>query len=358
MIKIGIIGHKIVPSYNGGIEAVLTETIPLVDKNNFELTIYNRWTTFYRPSEWFKKETFAGHKVVRIPTFKKSFLNAFVYSFLASVHAMFCRYDIVHYHAEGPAAMSLLPKLTGKKIIATNHGLDWARGKWGGFASKYLKFGEKMSVKMSDKLIVLSNVIANYFTKTYGKETVKICNGIHSKENLPANIISQKFNLHNQDYFLAVGRLVEEKGFHYLIDAYNALNSDKKLVIAGELTNSDYCLMLQNLTKNNSNIIFTDFVDGQVKQELFSNCYAYVIPSDLEGMSISLLEALSYGCNVIASDIAENKNIADQYITFFEHGSICSLKDKMASIVPRKNTQEQVAFIKENYSCQEIVKKL
>lgn len=357
MIKIGIIGHKEVPSYNGGIEAVLTEMLPLFDKNDIELTIYNRWTTFYRISEWKEKKQYAGFKVVRIPTFKKSFLNAFVYSVLASIHAMFSSYDIVHYHAEGPSAMAFLPKIMKKKIVCTNHGLDWNRSKWGGFATKYLKFGEKMSVCLSDALIVLSDTISKYFKDTYNKDTIIIKNGININDRIEANLITDRFGLDFSSYYLALGRMVPEKGFHYLIDAYLKLNTDIKLVIAGELTNSEYCIKLKEQAKNNQNIIFTGFVDGDVKQELFSNAFAYVIPSDLEGMSISLLEALSYGCHVLASNIPENTNIYDEEISFFEKGDVDSLVDALQIIKPHSEElkNKQISFIEKHYNWKQIV---
>lgn len=359
MIKIGIIGHKEVPSYDGGIEAVLTEMMPLIDKDSFEITIYNRWTTFYKVSEWFKKESYANCKIIRVPTFKKSFLHATVYSMLASIHAMFSNYDIVHYHAEGPAVMSFMPKITGKKIVATNHGLDWARGKWGGFATKYLKFGEKMSTKTADTLIVLSEPIANYFKSEYSVDTEKIPNGINVNERIEPRLIKEKFGLDSGEYFLAVGRLVEEKGFHYLIEAYKQLNTDKKLVVAGRLTDNEYCKRLQEMSCGNDKIILADFVDGEVKQELFSNCWSYIISSDLEGMSISLLEALGYGCKVIASDIADNKGIFDQQITFFKHGDVSSLANELKNAHPLSNEEKiyQIDFIKNNFNWQNIVNK-
>lgn len=358
MIRIGIIGHKEVPSYMGGIEAVLTETIPLYNKEEVELTIYNRWTTFYRPSEWKQKKEYAGFKIIRIPTFKKSFLNAFVYSVLASIHAMMSKYDIVHYHAEGPSEMAFLPKLTKKKIICTNHGIDWKRSKWSGFAVKYLKFGEEMSVKHSDALIVLSDAIAKYFKDNYNKDTVIIKNGININQRIDANIITDKFGLDKDSYYLAVGRMVPEKGFHYLILAYSQLETDVKLVIAGELNDSEYSLSLKEQAKGNENIIFTGFVGGELKQELFSNAFAYVIPSDLEGMSISLLEALSYGCKVVASDIPENKHICDEWISYFKSGDIQSLMYALDNAKPlsEEEKEEQIKFIRTNYNWENIVK--
>ena len=255
--------------------------------------------------------------------------------------------------------MSFLPKITGKKIVVTNHGLDWARGKWGGFASKYLKFGETVSVKMSDELIVLSDAISKYFSKEYKKKTVKISNGINLHKLKDADIIANRFGLKPNGYYLALGRIVEEKGFHYLIDAYRRLNTDIKLVIAGAITDTEYCNRLQKMSQNCSNIIFTDFVDGDVKQELFSNCFAYIIPSDLEGMSISLLEALGYGCRVIASDIEDNKNIYDDQICFFKHGDVNSLCAVMKSTNPLsvEERKTQIDFIKNNYNWNNIVKK-
>ena len=358
MIRIGVIGHKEVPSYNGGIEAVLTETIPLYNKEEVELVIYNRWTTFYKLSEWKQKKEYGGFKIVRIPTFKNSFLNAFVYSLLASIHAMFCRYDIVHYHAEGPSAMSFLPKLTGKKIVCTNHGLDWNRGKWGGFASKYLKFGEKISATKSDALIVLSDTIAKYFKDTYNRDTIIIRNGININDRVIGDDLLNELGLRSNEYYLAVGRMVPEKGFHYLITAYSQLNTDKKLVLAGELTESDYCKELKELAKGRSDdIVFAGFIGGELKKVLFSNAYTYVIPSELEGMSISLLEALSYGCKVVASDIAENKNIYDVGIDFFKSGESESLLEVLDKVMPlsEDDRDNQIQFIRDNYNWSHIV---
>lgn len=359
MLKIGIIGHKEVPSYNGGIEAVLTEMIPLFNKEDIELTIYNRWTTFYNLKEWGEKKRYEGFRIVRIPTFKKSFLNAFVYSALASIHAMFSPYDIVHYHAEGPSTMCILPKLTGKKIVCTNHGLDWNRSKWGGFATRYLKLGEKMSVYKSDALIVLSGTIANYFKDKYNKDTIIIRNGIKTNDLVNANLIIKELGLDKNSYYLALGRIVPEKGLHYLIPAYSRLDTDIKLVIAGELTQSEYCLKLMEQAKGNDNIIFTGFVGGELKQELFSNAFAYVLPSELEGMSISLLEALSYGCNVIASNIPENRYIYDNQITFFESENIDSLVKVLESIQPltKEEKDKQIEFIRNHYNWSQVVKK-
>lgn len=357
MIRVGVIGHKQVPSYNGGIEAVLTEMIPLLDNNEVELTIYNRWTTFYKISEWKNKQSYGGHRIVRIPTFKKSFLNAFVYSVLASIHASFTRCNIIHYHAEGPSAMAFIPKAFGKKIVCTNHGIDWNRSKWGGFATKYLKFGEKVSANKSDALIVLSKTIQKYFKDSYNKDTILTRNGINIQDRIDPNIITDKFGLNKHGYYLAVGRMVPEKGFNYLVLAYSKLNTDVKLVIAGELVPTDYCTNLQELAKGNDNIIFTGFVEGEIKQELFSNAYAYVIPSDLEGMSISLLEALSYGCSIIASDIPENTNIYDEGISFFKQSDIDSLLKMLETVKPHseENRDKQINFVKNHYNWKHIV---
>lgn len=181
------------------------------------------------------------------------------------------------------------------RCIAIIHGIDWQREKWkNGFGSKYIKFGEKVAVKYADEIIVLSKGVQDYFQKTYGRKTVFIPNGVNRPEVYAPEQIKEKYGLEKEDYILYLGRLVPEKGVHYLIEAFKSIQTDKKLVIAGGASDTDeYMERLKKLAAGDKRIIFTGFVQGRILEELYSNAYVYVLPSDLEGMPLSLLEAMS-----------------------------------------------------------------
>src|SRR5699024_1811287 len=236
-------------------------------------------------------------------TLDKKGLAAMTSSLSAAIKSAFGKYDVVHFHAEGPCAMLWIPKLFGKRCIATIHGIDWQRAKWGGFASKYIKFGEKVAAKYANEIIVLSEGVQKYFMDTYGRKTVFIPNGVNKPIIREPQLIKEKFRLNKDSYILFLGRLVPEKGISYLIEAFKQIDTNKKLVIAGGSSDTDEFLQnLKKLAKDDERTIFTGFVQGQLLEELYSNAYVYVLPSDLEGMPLSLLEAMSYGNCCVVSD--------------------------------------------------------
>ena len=320
-----MIGHKRIPTRSGGVEVVVEELSTRMAEKGNDVVVYNR-----RCKEE-KINSYRKVKVVEVKTFERSSLNALVYSFFATLKCIFKKYDVVHFHAEGPCAMIPLAKLFGKKVVATIHGLDWQRSKWGGFASKYIMFGEKMAAKHADKVIVLSENVKKYFSDTYGCEAVFIPNGINPVTREEPDIITREFGLKKDDYILFLARITPEKGLDYLIDAYKAIDTDKKLVIAGSINpETEYIASVLQKAKGCENIIFTDFVSGKTLSELFSNCYLYVLPSDIEGMPMSLLEAVGYDARVIVSDISENIDCLDGYGNSFSHGDMQSLKNVLS----------------------------
>jgi glycosyltransferase involved in cell wall biosynthesis len=262
-------------------------------------------------------------------------------SFFAAVAAAFGKYDIVHFHAEGPCAMLWLPKLFGKKCVATIHGLDHKRAKWGKFASWYIRTGEKCAVRFADEIIVLSENVKNYFLDMYGRETVFIPNGVARPEILLPQKIGDKYNLSKDGYILFLGRLVPEKRVELLIEAFKNLKTEKQLVIAGGVSDSgEYAEQLKELSLDDSRIIFTGFVEGQLLGELYSNSYIYVLPSDLEGMPLSLLEAMSYGNCCLTSDISECKTVTADHGLTFEKGNSQDLAEKLQMLCDNPQTVE------------------
>lgn len=348
-MKIAMIGHKRIPSREGGIEIVVGELSKRMVSLGNTVVAYNRKSAHIAGSEFennYSCKQWNGVRLKWIPTPDSAKLNAVVYSVLATAEALFGGYDIIHFHAEGPSAMVLLAKLFGKRCIVTIHGLDWQRSKWGGFATKYLMFGEKIAAKYADEIIVLSNNVQRYFANRYNRKTVYIPNGIEKPLPSPAELITEKYGLKKDDYILFLGRVVPEKGVHYLINAYSSIKTDKKLVIAGGASHThEYENEIRELGRDNENIIYTGFIQGQELNELYSNAYIYCLPSDLEGMPISLLEAMSYGNCCLISDIPECTEMCGEYAETFKKGNAESLAEKLKYLL---NNKEQVEKYKSN----------
>ena len=271
-------------SREGGIEIVVKELCTRMAKNGYTVTCYNRSGHHVSGAEYDKKTEYEGINQKCVPTIEKKGLAAVSSSFFAALYSAFGKYNVVHIHAEGPAFFSWLPKLLGKRVIVTVHGLDWQREKWkSGFGSKFIKQGEKNAVKYADEIIVLSKGVHDYFRNQYGRETRFIPNGVNRPEIRKAELITDKFGLTKDSYILFLGRLVPEKGIRYLIEAFKNVKTEKKLVIAGGSSDTDsFMKELKELAKDDKRIIFTGFVQGQMLEELYSNAYIYTLPSDLE----------------------------------------------------------------------------
>lgn len=335
-MKIAMIGHKVIPSQRGGIENVLTSLCPLLAELGAEITVYNRSSDKIEDNYLHEVRNgfYKGVCLKTAPTIKLRGISAMIASYTAALRASFSNADIVHFHAEGPCAALWIPKLFGKKCVATVHGLDWQREKWKrGPASKYIKTGEKVMAKYADKIIVLSESARTYFKDTYKRDTVLIPNGIDRPKHTAADKITKLFGLKKDEYICVVSRLTPEKGIHYLIDAQNSVKPDKKLVIAGDTGDSDsadsYTALLRKKAKDNPNIIFTGFISGDVLREIYSNAYAVCLPSDIEGMSLSLLEALAYGNALLCSDIPENTSVAKNHALYFKKSDTNDLAKKL-----------------------------
>ena len=364
-MKIAMIGQKRIPSREGGVEIVVEELSTRMAKLGCDVTVYNRSGKHALDKSQKNKnlKEYKNVKIKRVLTIDKKGLAAMTSSFFGTFKILFSNADIVHYHAEGPCAMIPIIKfLSNKRIIVTIHGLDWQRAKWGGFATKYIKFGEKMAVKYADEIIVLSENVKNYFKENYNRNTHFIPNGVNKPKILKAKEIKDKYNLSKDSYILFLGRIVPEKGIHYLIDAYQKINTNKKLVIAGGASDTDdYYQELKEKSKNNENIIFTGFVQGTELAELYSNAYIYCLPSDLEGMPLSLLEAMSYGNCCLTSDIDECSEVLEDKGVIFKKTDITDLADKLKKLcndnnLVRKYKDESQKFILNKYNWDEVTK--
>ena len=358
-LNIVMFGQKHIPSREGGVEIVVEELATRMADKGHNVICYNRKSKHVSGAHLERRDTYKGVHIKEVPTVDKKGLAAMTSSFFAAIASAFSNADVVHIHAEGPAIFSFLPKMTGKKVIVTIHGLDWARAKWGRFASWYIKSGEKNAVKYANEIIVLSNGVRDYFQKEYSRETRFIPNGVNRPVIREADIIKRKWGLEKNSYVLFLGRLVPEKGVHYLIEAFKGI-TDKKLVICGG--SSDTQEYMNQLKAMDQNVIFTGFQQGQPLEELYSNAYVYCLPSDLEGMPLSLLEAMSYGNCCLTSDIAECAEVVEDKAVLFHKSDATDLRVKLEWLVSHeeevmKYKSKAADFICGKYNWDDVVER-
>lgn len=363
-LNIAMLGHKRIPSREGGIEIVVEELSTRMVEQGSQVTCYNRSGHHVSGKEYdvSKLKEYRGVNLKTVPTLNRKGLAAITSSLTAAVCVAFGKYNVVHFHAEGPCAMLWLPKLFGKRCVATVHGLDHQRAKWGRFASTYIMMGERCAVKHADEIIVLSKGAQDYFWYTYKRKTRFIPNGVNRPIIREPNEI-KKYGLDKNKYILFLGRIVPEKGLRYLVQAFRNVKTDKKLVIAGGSSDTDEFIQeLQGLAKGDNRIIFTGFVQGIILDELYSNAYVYTLPSDLEGMPLSLLEAMSYGNCCLVSDIDECASVVKDKAVVFQKSDVADLTVKLQTLCDnsekvKKYKNEAADFICEKYSWDDVVEK-
>lgn len=363
-LRIAMLGQKRIPSREGGVEIVVEELSTRMALQRHQITCYNRKGHHVSGKE-FDGDTLKEYKGVRLKsvcTINRKGLAAVSASFFAAIFSAFGQYDVVHFHAEGLCIMLWLPKLLGKRCIATVHGLDHQREKWGRFAQAYIMLGERCAVKFADEIIVLSQGVQNYFKEIYGRETRFIPNGVNRPVIRKAEIVTDKFGLEKDSYILFLGRLVPEKGLRYLIKAFKNVKTDKKLVIAGGASDTKGFLNeLYEMAKDDGRILFTGFVQGQLLDELYSNAYVYTLPSDLEGMPLSLLEAMSYGNCCLTSDINECAEVVEDKGVTFKKSDVEALQKKLQMLCDdresvQKYKSEAADFICGKYNWDDVVR--
>lgn len=335
-MRIAMIGHKRYGSREGGVEVVVTELARRMAALGHEVTCYDRSGADVMTGDAAdcRERVVDGVRVVPVRTIDKKGLAALSSSYFATLAAIKDGPDVIHYHAEGPCVPLPLAKRAGIRTVATIHGLDWQRAKWGRLASTYIKMGERAAATKADGLVVLSKSAQSYFEGAYGRTATFIPNGIEKKRPRPASLIRERWGLDEGTYLLYLGRLVPEKRPELLIGAFKGLDTDKRLVIAGGGSDtSGFEASLHEAAQGDPRILFTGFVNGGPLEELYSNCYAYVLPSDVEGMPMSLLEAMAHGRCCVTSDIPECADVLAGNGVTFEKGSAASLRAALQDLL-------------------------
>jgi len=344
-MKIAFIGQKGIPAKFGGVERHVEElAVELVGRGH-EVFVYARNNYTDKTIREYK-----GVKIINLPSIPTKHLDAITHTFLATVHSLFCKYDVIHFQAIGPSLMSWIVRIFKRNValLSTFHCQDYYHKKWGWFARKSLLLGEYLTCKIPNKTITVSDLLGWYSRNKYGIEPAVIYNGTRANSEDVKNIGSlEKWNLIEKKYIVFVGRLIRHKGAHYLIEAFNKLNDngtipeDFKLVIAGDgFHTDDYVDQVKKMAEGKDNIIFTGNLEGDELKEIFSKACLFVQPSESEGLSIALLEAMGYGVPVLASDIKENTDVIKDMGFVFKSENVESLASELRKITNNNNELE------------------
>ncbi len=277
---------------------------------------------------------YRGMEVRTLPTVQRKSSEKLVAAMLGTFAQVVRREcDILHLHAFGPAMFCGIPRLLHQKVVVQGHGLEWKRSRWSILGKTFLRLAEVPSAMFPNAVTVVSRTQQEHLRRAYGVASEFIPTGIKPPQPEQPGLI-REYGLESGNYILFASRLVREKGAHFLIEAYRRLRPDVKLVIAGDAQHEQgYRRELAALAAGDPNIVFTGFVTGRLLRELFSHARLFVLPSEIEGMSIALLEAMSYGNGCLVSDIPENLDTAEGRAATFRSGDAQDLADQMAVLL-------------------------
>lgn len=346
-MKIVVTGTRGIPDISGGVETHCENLYPRIAAMGHDVTVIRRRCYVTDKNRNPENETdgkgnpmYKGVKLVDLYTPRKKSLEAIIHTFLAVIKAKRMKADVLHVHAIGPSIMVPMARLLGMKVVMTNHGPDYDRGKWGRLAKMVLKTGEKWGTRFSNRVIVISTVIADILRTNYGREdTDLIYNGVNTPPASTSTDYIGSLGLEKGKYIVTIGRFVQEKGFHDLIEAYKRLGlKDIKLAIAGDSDHPDQYSEGLKAQGREAGVVFTGFIKGQKLNELGQNAALFVLPSYHEGLPIALLEAMSERLDVVVSDIPANRISELEEGDFFPVGDVDALAAKIKEKLERGAT--------------------
>lgn len=328
-VSVSQIGSRGIPGRRGGVERVIEAIAPRLVNHGYDVTVYcDGWSDY-------KEKTWKGVKLDRVASLKHKYLDTIVRSALASLKEIFGGSQIVHIHGSGSAPLALVARLVGKKTVVTVHGMDWQRRKWNWIGKMALQFGEWSAIKFPHRTVVVGPDLKTWLDAKYKSDVLYIPNGVEIRPRREPNKILE-MGLQGRNYVLFLARLVPEKQVHLLIEAWKML-ADKHgmtLAIAGPTWHSvEYAAHLKELAGDDASIQFLGEVDEVTLEELYGNCYSYVLPSEVEGMSLSLLDALAFGACAICSDIPPNVQVLGDAGVAFKSLDATDLRDKLAMLM-------------------------
>jgi glycosyltransferase involved in cell wall biosynthesis len=336
-LRIAAFGFRSFPPKDGsaGEDKFAYELYPRLVKRGHRVTGYTRVYERGRPVT----EEREGVLLYNLRTTRRSGFDTLVHSCRATFHIITHRTgNIVHIHNGGNSIWALLLRLTGRKVFISQDGIDWKREKWPWYAKLYLFLSMVVTAYLPNN-VIFDNVYAkDFFERRFKKRYLFIPYGSEVSEPKPSSIL-ERLGLRPGGYFLFVGRFIPDKGLQYLIPAFAAVRTDKKLVLVGGTPNPSEFERTLKETKD-ERVIFPGFVYGNDVNYLIKNAYAYIQPSDIEGLSPVILTVMGLGVPLICSDIKENVYIVGETAVTFERGDVDSLR---ASIEYALGAPEEIA---------------
>jgi len=335
-MKIFVTGTRGIPNIPGGVEKHCQELFPRIAAKGHEVVLCTRNSyVTQKINEW------QGVKLIKCYAPRIKSFEAIVHTFISLLKARILRPDVVHIHA-APMLLTPLARLVGFRVVVTNHGPEYDRQKWGGIAKFVLRLGEKMGGLYANEVIVISSIIENIVRQRCHRASNLLYNGVAQPQQSKEFDFLTQIGVDPGRYVLAVARFVPEKGLHDLIDAFQALNSNYKLVIAGDADHeSEYRTNLCKTASTDDRIILTGYITGKSLNQVYSYASLFVLPSYHEGLPLALLEAMSYGLPVLVSDIPANKEVGLATNRYFRCGDVNDLKDKMATLLQRNLSNDE-----------------
>jgi glycosyltransferase involved in cell wall biosynthesis len=301
-LRVAMLGTRGMPASYGGVERAVEElSVRLADRGH-DVTVYCR--SQYCDS---REPVVDGVKLRYLPAVDTKHLEAITHTTLATIDACARGYDIIHYHALGPSLLAPLARLARARVVTTVQGMDYERAKWGPLASRVLRLGAWCAGKSTNATICVSHALERRFEEDYGREVFYAPNGVTLPTEAPGG---PPFELSSGGYFLFLGRIVPEKAVHLLVEAYRRADVALPLVIAGPSSHSDeYVSQVRAAAEGDPRIRFVGAVYGPEKDALLGNALALCQPSDLEGLPITLLEAMSHARPAVVSDLPEHLEV-------------------------------------------------
>lgn len=349
-MKIGVIGTRGFPEVQGGIETHCMELYSRIAGNeDVIITVYRR--TPYL-NEINRKAEYRNIRFVDIPVPRSKNFETLLHSFLATVHALFQNFDIVHYHNTGPGFFMPVLKTRRAKLFFTYHNVSYSQKKWSRFAKWFLSTSERVSMTYADFVIFISDIIRSEMLSRYRiKDHCVISNGVNIPVKSERSDFIDSLGLQKKKYVLAIGRFLEEKGFDYLIRAFAKADlKDYKLVIAGDTDYpTEYSDRLKALAGDNG-VILTGFIKGEKLNQIYTWAALYVMSSFEEGLPIALLEAMSYGINALASDIPANLLVGLDEEDYFRVGDENDLKGKILKKIQSQKANDFREILKQRFN--------
>ncbi len=346
-MKIIVLGTRGIPDIQGGVETHCQELYPHLVEQGLDVTVITR-----KPYvKDLKQYEYKGIKLKHIFAPKRKSIEAIVHTFLGVLYAKKQKTDILHIHAIGPSLLIPFAKILGINVVVTHHGPDYDRQKWGKLAKVILKMGEHFCVKYANRVIVISGVIQNLLKNKYRYDSsILIYNGVRLPNTIEKIDYIESLGLTKYNYIIAVGRFVEEKGFHDLIEAYSQLDTDVKLVLVGDADHETVYSRNLKLLAKKKGIILTGFIKGEKLNQIYTFARLFVMPSYHEGLPIALLEAMSYNLDVLVSDIPANKEVELDSNDYFMVGNVDNLYSKLEFKLFKFTKRDFSKLIDEKYN--------